>query len=558
MKFGKRLVRQADKSIASYYVDYCNLKRELKKTVTEGDLEGKNWSNMLDQELKKVNTFYLEKEEELENQLKRFEDNPDQVASPSFQDFCRFLEILRYYVVLNYMSIYKITKKRNKMLKNAKSKEYLTVLMDQPFYTSLNLARIAVNTELLALKLIPGKLNEQDFACPICLDVLCNPVVLSCAHRFCWTCLSQTSARMYSCPVCRKNQNLDPNNFHIDWILTEFLKQNFPHSHDHTVQTSDREGLIAKLEKRACSLECAHNDCGSSTAVEVRPSTPEAQPKSEGPKLQECKYSLLKRIGEGVFGEVYMAKLKDSSSDQQFALKKLSKNHPKFRQMSVFREINAGRLLDHNNVIHFEENFETSSSIYLVMEYFAGYDLYTTLEERNYKPYSELTSKEIFKQLVDAVMHCHGKGIVHRDIKLENILMDKYGNTKLIDFGLCDFVMDVGNKTRFCVDSVGSPAYISPEILTGKPYDGFKADVWSCGVVLYALLFGCFPFSASQYKLLVSGEPLVVQFPQSAVSTCAKELLRSMLKLQPEQRFSLEEVKDHDWMCDSIVNDLVT
>jgi serine/threonine protein kinase len=265
----------------------------------------------------------------------------------------------------------------------------------------------------------------------------------------------------------------------------------------------------------------------------------------------------LKRIGEGVFGEVYMAKLKDSSSDQQFALKKLSKNHPKFRQMSVFREINAGRMLDHKGVIHFEENFETTSSVYLVMEYFPGYDLYTTLEERNYKPYSELTSKEIFKQLVDAVMHCHGKGIAHRDIKLENILMDKHGNTKLIDFGLCDFVMDVGNKIRLCVDSVGSPAYISPEILTGKPYDGFKADVWSCGVVLYALLFGCFPFSAAQYKLLVSGEPLVVQFPQSAVSTSVKELLRSMLKLQPERRFSLEEVLDHDWMCDSIVSDLV-
>jgi 5'-AMP-activated protein kinase catalytic alpha subunit len=268
--------------------------------------------------------------------------------------------------------------------------------------------------------------------------------------------------------------------------------------------------------------------------------------------LQECKYSLLKRIGEGVFGEVYMAKLKENG--KQYALKKLSKSHPKFRQMSVFREVSAGKMLDHKGIIHFEENFETASSVYLVMEYFGGYDLYTTLEERNYKPYSELTSKEIFKQLVEAMMHCHQKGIAHRDVKLENILMDKLGNIKLIDFGLCDFVNDVGNKTRLCVDSVGSPAYISPEILTGKPYDGFKADVWSCGVVLYALLFGCFPFSASQYKLLVSGEPLVVQFPESGVSKCAKELLRSMLKLQPDSRFSLEDIQGHDWLSPSIVN----
>jgi len=351
---------------------------------------------------------------------------------------------------------------------------------------------------------------------------------------------------MHSCPVCRKDQNLDPSSIHIDWILTEFLKQKFPHiSHDHQqIQNSDREGLIAKLEKRACSLECVHNDCDSSNEAAV--------PAASEPKLQECKYSLLKRIGEGVFGEVYMAKLKENG--KQYALKKLSKSHPKFRQMSVFREVSAGKMLEHKGIIHFEENFETASSVYLVMEYFGGYDLYTTLEERNYKPYSELTSKEIFKQLVEAMMHCHQKGIAHRDVKLENILMDKLGNIKLIDFGLCDFVNDVGNKTRLCVDSVGSPAYISPEILTGKPYDGFKADVWSCGVVLYALLFGCFPFSTSQYKLLVSGEPLVVQFPESRVSPCAKELLRSMLKLQPDSRFSLEDIQGHDWLSPSIVN----
>jgi tRNA A-37 threonylcarbamoyl transferase component Bud32 len=554
MKFGNRLLRQADKSIASHYVDYRSLKQELKKITTAGDLEGKPWDNMLDQELQKVNKFYLEKEEAVEAQLKHFEDNPEQLATSSeFKEFCRFLEVLRYYVILCYMSIYKITKKRNKMLKTAKPIDYLTVVMNQPFYNSLRLARVAVKTELLALKVIPGNLNEQDFACPICLDVLCNPVILSCTHRFCWSCLSQTSARMQSCPLCRKEQNLDPSNFHIDWILTEFLQQKFPQTRDEKVQTTDREGLIAKLEKRACSLECAHSDCESPPAE-----APASMPDTTEPKVQECKYSLLKRIGEGVFGEVYMAKLKDNSNDKQFALKKLAKNHPKFRQMSVFREVNAGRMVDHQGIIHFEETFETPSSIYLVMEYFPGYDLYTTLEERNYKPYSEATTKEIFKQLVAAVMHCHFRGIVHRDIKLENILLDKYGNTKLIDFGLCDFVMDVGNKIRLCADSVGSPAYISPEILTGKPYNGFKADVWSCGVVLYALLFGCFPFSPAQYKLLVSGEPLVVQFPESIVSKCVKDLLKSMLKLQPESRFSLEDVQAHDWMCDSIVTtDLV-
>jgi len=208
--------------------------------------------------------------------------------------------------------------------------------------------------------------------------------------------------------------------------------------------------------------------------VVALPSTPlpVVAPQPQSPtesKVQECKYSLLKRIGEGVFGEVYLSKFKDSTDARLFALKKLSKNHPKFRRTAVFREVNAGKLLEHEGVIRFEETFETASSVYLVMEYFGGHDLYTTLEDRNYQPYSEHAAKEIFKQLVHAVTHCHQRGIAHRDIKLENILMDKYGKTKLIDFGLCDYVMDVGNTTRLCIDSVGSPAYISPEILAGKP-----------------------------------------------------------------------------------------
>lgn len=282
------------------------------------------------------------------------------------------------------------------------------------------------------------------------------------------------------------------------------------------------------------------------------PSEQRAQPQTE-PKVQECKYALLKRIGEGVFGEVYLSKIKDSPDSKQFALKKLAKGHAKFRRTAVFREVHAGKLLNHEGVIRIEETFETASSVYLVMEYFAGRDLYTSLEDRSYQPYSEQTAKEIFKQLTSAVTHCHQLGIVHRDIKLENILMDKYGRIKLIDFGLCDFVLDVGNTRRLCVDSVGSPAYISPEVLVGKPYDGFKADVWSSGVVLYALLFGCFPFSPAQYKLMVNGESLVLQFPESTVSKCAKNLLSSMLTLKPDNRFSLEEVQNHDWMCDSIV-----
>lgn len=321
---------------------------------------------------------------------------------------------------------------------------------------------------------------------------------------------------------------------------------------DEAELLASRDRTLNQQETSNSNTEPSPRVCGESSTVKNEQQTQ----KQTEPKVQECKYALLKRIGEGVFGEVYLSKVKDSPDMKHFALKKLVKNHPKFRRTSVLREVHAGKMLDHEGVIRFEETFETASSVYLVMEYFAGRDLYTTLEDRSYQPYSEQTAKEIFKQLVGAVTHCHQRGIVHRDIKLENILMDKYGRTKLIDFGLCDFVLDVGNATRLCVDSVGSPAYISPEVLVGKPYDGFKADVWSSGVVLYALLFGCFPFSPAQYKLMVNGESLALQFPESTVSKCAKNLLSSMLAMKPENRFCLEEVQNHDWMCDSIVTEM--
>jgi len=269
-------------------------------------------------------------------------------------------------------------------------------------------------------------------------------------------------------------------------------------------------------------------------------------------KVAECKYSLIKRIGEGVFVEVYLATPKANQNGEKFALKKLSKNHPKFKKTTVLREINAGKALHHESIIKFVESFETATSVYLVMEYFEGQDLYTLLEERSYKPYPEVSARDIFKQLLSALSYSHKTGIVHRDIKLENILMDKNGKIRLIDFGLCDTALDSDRKVRLCQDSVGSPAYIAPEIMTAKPYNGFKADVWSSGVVLYALLFGRFPFSPIQYKHLVNGENIPLQFIESGASLGVKVLLTSMLKLDPLLRASLSDVINHEWVTPSL------
>jgi len=492
------------------------LKNELKRALICGDVQGLEWSRMFQIELNKVNRFYSEEENIL---VRRLDDLESGFLVDEFTQFCRSLEVLRYYVVLNYIAVYKIVKKRNKMLTS--SVDYLATLLEQPFYTSMKLARATVKAELMALKIVPEAPNEDNFACPICLDVLCNPVLLSCAHRFCWTCLSKTSVRLQSCPVCLKDQKLDPQNFAIDWLLMEFLNKQFPES---LRRNHWQDGLKERLEKRFCDLQ---------------------------PKTTDCNYSLIKRLGEGEFGQVYLGA---NPSGEKFALKKISKISSKFKKSMIAREVRAGKLLDHPSIIKFEESFETASSFYLVMEYFGSQDLYSALEDRNFSPYCEEDAKKLFKQLVSALLHCHSKGIAHRDVKLENLLINKRGHIKLIDFGLCDYVFDSEKQLQFSVDGVGSPCYIGPEIMTKRPYNALKCDVWSSAVVLYSLLFGRFPFSSSQYEHLASGEPLQVQFPEIPVSELAKNLMTRMLSVNPETRIDLQEVEDHPWMQEELLS----
>jgi len=308
----------------------------------------------------------------------------------------------------------------------------------------------------------------------------------------------------------------------------EFLNEKFPESKRQELPVNrescaqEASTLKEQLERQVCKLE---------------------------PKVSDCKYSLLQRIGEGVFGEVYLGSLKTNLKGTQYALKKISKSHPKFRKASITREIAAGKLLQHPCIIRFEESFETGSSVYLVMEYFHSDDLYSVLEDREFEPFTENESKKMFRQLIAALVYSHSKGVAHRDVKLENMLIDKSGQIKLIDFGLCDFVFDGNRQLKLSMESVGSPAYIAPEILKARPYNAIKSDVWSSGVVLFALLFGRFPFSSYQYECMASGEALAVQFPDGKeVSQSVKDLLSGMLELNPEKRMDMQQVDEHGWL----------
>jgi serine/threonine protein kinase len=204
----------------------------------------------------------------------------------------------------------------------------------------------------------------------------------------------------------------------------------------------------------------------------------------KAPSLADYTYEGI--VGVGTFGEV---KLATSKRGEKVVIKKIDKaavNHK-----LVVKEIEAGRRLSQKNIVKFLAHIEDDNFDYLVLEHIDGVNMFTFLNDRSFTPLPEPEAKKIFRQLVNGIMYCHSKGIVHRDLKLENIVITKKLHVKIIDFGLCDLIE---NESSICDGWVGSPDYVAPEILLRREYTGQKADVWSLGTLLYILLFSEIPF----------------------------------------------------------------
>jgi len=148
--------------------------------------------------------------------------------------------------------------------------------------------------------------------------------------------------------------------------------------------------------------------------------------------------------------------------------------------------------------------------------------------------------------VIEGIGHIHQKFIVHRDIKLDNILLDGKGNVKIGDFGVSRIV----NPGEIMREQCGTPAYIAPEILKDRGYSGFKCDIWSAGVVLYSMLYGTVPFKASNMNEL---HDMIMQGKYSLkedVSESARDLIRLMLERDPKRRISVKEILKHKWFDD--------
>ncbi|KAK4388959.1 CBL-interacting serine/threonine-protein kinase [Sesamum angolense] len=209
----------------------------------------------------------------------------------------------------------------------------------------------------------------------------------------------------------------------------------------------------------------------------------------------------------------------------------------------ILREISVMRLVRHPNIVELKEVMATKSKIFFVMEYVRGGELFAKVERGRLK---EDAARKYFQQLISAVDFCHSRGVFHRDLKPENLLLDENEDLKISDFGLSALHEHPSNG-ELLHTQCGTPAYVAPEVLQTKGYNGAKADIWSCGVILYVLLAGFLPFQdenlAVMYRKIYKAE---YEFPPW-FSTETKRLVSKLLVADPAKRLSIPGIMRVSW-----------
>ncbi|XP_011404771.1 PREDICTED: serine/threonine-protein kinase SIK3-like [Amphimedon queenslandica] len=252
-------------------------------------------------------------------------------------------------------------------------------------------------------------------------------------------------------------------------------------------------------------------------------------------------YELEKVIGRGNFAIVKLAT--HTVSKMKVAIKIIDKSRlDKENLKKVQREVEIMKQLDHPHIIKLYQVMNTTQWLYLVTEYASGGEIFDYLIQHRKMTESEARKK--FKQIVMAVDYCHSRGIVHRDLKAENLLLDENSNVKLADFGFSNSFKNEELLKTWC----GSPPYAAPELFEGKEYSGPQADIWSLGVVLYVMVCGALPFDGNNLQHL-RARVLAGRFriPFYMSEECEK-LIRKMLQLDPSKRIPLSKVLEHKWM----------
>ncbi|XP_077085515.1 serine/threonine-protein kinase BRSK2 isoform X14 [Siphateles boraxobius] len=251
-------------------------------------------------------------------------------------------------------------------------------------------------------------------------------------------------------------------------------------------------------------------------------------------------YRLEKTLGKGQTGLVKLGI--HCVTCQKVAIKIV--NREKLSEsvlMKVEREIAILKLIEHPHVLKLHDVYENKKYLYLVLEHVSGGELFDYLVKKG-----RLTPKEarkFFRQIISALDFCHSHSICHRDLKPENLLLDEKNNIRIADFGMAS--LQVGDS--LLETSCGSPHYACPEVIRGEKYDGRKADVWSCGVILFALLVGALPFDDDNLRNLLEKVKLGVFHMPHFIPPDCQNLLRGMIEVDATKRFTLEQIQKHTW-----------
>lgn len=201
------------------------------------------------------------------------------------------------------------------------------------------------------------------------------------------------------------------------------------------------------------------------------------------------RYELRRLLGQDTFAKVHHAR--DVKTSMNVAIKIIDKEKIVKAGMidQIKCEISAMKLVRHSNIVQLYEVMASKKKIYCVMEYVKGGELYNKVSKGKLK---EDVTRKLFQQLINAIDFCHSRGVYHRDLKPENLLLDENGNLKISDFGL-SALAESKCQDGLLHTKCGTPAYVAPEVINRRGYDGAKADIWSCGVILYVLLAGYLP-----------------------------------------------------------------
>jgi serine/threonine protein kinase len=258
-------------------------------------------------------------------------------------------------------------------------------------------------------------------------------------------------------------------------------------------------------------------------------------------------FLIIKILGKGAYATVRLAQ--NVKNNVKVAIKTYDKYHfiDPVKKANLHREIEILKKLDHPNIVKLLETVDGKKHFHLVLEFVKGQSLYNYIKTRPAGILEEMEAKRLFRQIASAFEYCHSQSVAHRDIKLDNILLDKKQNVKIIDFGFSTFNSHDEKSRIFC----GTPSYMAPEIVGRKDYYGVNADVWALGILLYAMVCGKMPFKAHNdkelYRRIERGSFTI----SGNFSESLKSLIFKMLEVNPKKRISIKAVLDDEWVSGS-------